>query len=187
MLIEQRSILLGRFSRTIFDKRAKKADCREQRRKVMMVEEEETFESRHDSKSYLREVKGKSRFHGSKGWKRCEVVKKEKKYTRSLRWSNFSQWWTMGIWTKNGEKAFPNWKVEGTKWQKNRYTLTKRMEQKVAMGRSVLEEGSRTWQGSREGFVGFDSREQTGGTKSIQEGRKRERSSFFRRKSFDVW
>lgn len=45
----------------------KKADCREQRRKVMMVEEEETFESRHDSKSYLREVKGKSRFHGSKG------------------------------------------------------------------------------------------------------------------------
>lgn len=41
-------------------------------------------------------------------WKRCKVgEKKEKKekYRRSFRWSNFSQWLTMGIWTKNGEKA----------------------------------------------------------------------------------
>lgn len=87
------STLLGRFSRITFDKPSKKADCREQRR-------EETFESTHDSKSYLREVGGSVKTLQSRGKK-----EKKEKYRRSFRWSNFSQWLTMGIWTKNGEKA----------------------------------------------------------------------------------
>lgn len=56
------STLLGRFSRITFDKPSKKADCREQRR-------EETFESTHDSKSYLREVGGSVKTLQSRGKK----------------------------------------------------------------------------------------------------------------------
>lgn len=96
------STLLGRFSRITFDKPLKKADCREQRR-------EKTFESTHDSKSYLREVGGSVKTLQSRGKKG-----KKRKIQEEFQMEQFQPVVDHGDLDEERREG-SNWRVEGTK------------------------------------------------------------------------